>query len=278
MPTNSGPDSQAETTTEESIFALRRDSLPNPYLPKARGASRPSAASQSDHPQLDQSRSDQSRSDERSSEATGARGASAAEEGNREAAGEHHIASSHVVDAAHPETRAGEEGKGARVVELPPLPDELPLTDRPAVAMEMGHKAFVQTGYWVSFYRAIFAPDGVVNRLFSTADQRAYFEQTPEFLELHKMMTALRTTDDAKIDAVEPQTMITIRLPRSLQAQLIEEAKEHEVSTNKLCVSKLLLPISPMFVPEEKGKIRGRKPGQQPRPSRLKGRKATRKG
>lgn len=265
MPTNSGPDNQAETTTEESVFALRRDSLPNPYLPKVRGASsRPSSAA----PPTDERNSEQPSSPP-----------DAAGEGTRSGADrEPHIASSQVVDAAHPEQPAGDEGKGARVVKLPPIPDDLPLHLRPAVAMEMGHKAFVETGYWVSFYRAIFAPDGVVDRLFSTSEQRAYFEQTPEFLELHKMMTALRTTDDAKIDAVEPQTMITIRLPRSLQAQLIEEAKQHEVSTNKLCVSKLLLPISPMFVPEEKGKIRGRKPGQQPRPGRHKGRKATRKG
>lgn len=248
MPTNSGHDNQAETTTHGSVVALRRDVAGNPYVSRARVAARSSSS-------------------EGESEANSA---AASEEPT-------HIASSHVVDTSHSGEQKSDEGKGARVVDLPPVPAHLPIDQRAAVAMEMGHKAFVQTGYWVSFYRAIFAPEGVIHQLFPTPEQMEYFEQTPEFLELHKMMTALRTTDDAKIDAVEPQTMITIRLPRSLQAMLVEEAKQHAVSTNKLCISKLLLPISPTFVPEEKGKIRGRKPGQQARPGRFKGGKAKRK-
>lgn len=255
MPMNSGPGSQAETTTRGSVVALRRDALPNPYVSRVRGAARASSPEQDSREQ----------------------GAKQHATDERELQDQPHIASSHVVDAARPEEPKHDEGKGARTVTLPPLPADLPLEERPAVALEMGHKAFVDTGYWVSFYRAIFAPEGVIHRLFPAPDEREYFEQTPEFLELHKMMTALRTTDDAKIDAVEPQTMITIRLPRSLQATIIKEAKEHGVSTNKLCISKLLLPISPLFVPEEKGKIRGRKPGQQARHARVKAGKVSRK-
>ena len=133
MPTNSGRDSQAEATTEDIVFALRRDPLPNPYLRKARAASRPS--------------SPRTRTDAERGESTASpQDTAAAEEKGGGATDERHIASRHVVDAAHPEPSAGDEGKGARVVALPPIRDDLPLHLRPAVAMEMGQKACVKTG------------------------------------------------------------------------------------------------------------------------------------
>ncbi|WP_164102042.1 hypothetical protein [Candidatus Laterigemmans baculatus] len=166
------------------------------------------------------------------------------------------------------EFREGNGGKGVHEVRLPPIDVSLPLEARPAEAMRLAQEAFNQTGYWVSFYRAILGVEGAVFKLFPTAEEMAFFEETSEFAEIHTMLTALRASDLEKIDAVEPQTMITIRMPRSLRAVLVEEAKPLNVSINKLCISKLLLPINPRFVPPERGRVRGRKPGEQSRSNR----------
>lgn len=174
--------------------------------------------------------------------------------------------SSHAQSSASPQAAAPttprRDGKGATQVILPPINLRLPLTKRPAEAMRMAQEAFAQTGYWVAFFRAILGPEGAAARLFPTAEDQEYFASTPQYIEIHKMLTALRSTDHSKTEVVEPKRMITIRIPSSLQQALTAEASQRGVSINKLCISKLLMRADPNAVPTEKGRIRGRKPGQ----------------
>lgn len=156
-----------------------------------------------------------------------------------------------------------EGGKGATEVESPVLNLELALEERPAEALRAALEVFALTGYWVAFYKAVLGPRGVVASLFATPEELDYFTGTREFDEIQQMLTALRTSDQEKTEVVEAVSMITIRIPRSLQTSLAEEAKRHGTSMNKLCISKLLTPANPKYVPAERGRVRGRKPQRQ---------------
>jgi len=146
---------------------------------------------------------------------------------------------------------------------MPEINKGLTLKRRPAEVRRIAVEVFAQTDSWVVFYRAILGADGVARKLFKGIDQFRFWESSPEFLEVQEMVTALRTEDPQKSDGTEPLRMITIRLPVSLHEALKVEASDHASSMNKLCLSKLIMSINPKFVPAEKGRIRGRKPGPQ---------------
>lgn len=148
-------------------------------------------------------------------------------------------------------------------LKLPEVRLDLPPEQRPAEAMRIAQEAFALTGSWVEFYREILGVEGVVHRLFPDADAMQRFRETREYDQIQQMLAALRSRDPAKIDAVEPQRMITVRLPKSLHDALRAEADQHDTSINKLCISKLLQAIDESRVPQEQGKRRGRRPGPQ---------------
>lgn len=152
------------------------------------------------------------------------------------------------------------ESQGAQRVSLPEVPQGLSLEERSATALRMAQEAFAQTGYWVAFYKAILAKHGVVNQLFPKDEELDYFHTTTEFYQIQQILTALRMSDVEKVDAIEPLKMLTIRIPKSMQAALMAESKRNHTSINKLCISKLLCPIDPVLVPREQGKVKGRKP------------------
>ena len=77
------------------------------------------------------------------------------------------------------------------------------------------------------------------------------------------MVAAVRSQDTSKGDSVEPERMITIRIPKSLHDALRVESDELNLSINNLCVSKFIQSIDPRFVPEQTGRRRGRRPGPQ---------------
>lgn len=151
------------------------------------------------------------------------------------------------------------KSNGLEKVELQVRTD-LPLEQRPSEALRLANEAFALTGYWVSFYRAVLGVDGVVDRLFVTREEQVYFQTTQEFSEIFKILTALRSADLEKAEAIEPQRVLTIRMPVSLHASLAKEAKMLSVSMNKLCLSKFALRIKPEYVPIEPGRPKGRKP------------------
>ncbi len=153
---------------------------------------------------------------------------------------------------------------------LPPIRTDLVTrSERAEEVLRLAQEAFVQTDKWVLFYREILGVEGVMRTLFKTADEVRAFEEMPQFGQLLEMVTAVRAMDSGKGDELEPQKMITVRLPKSQHEAMKQEAAEHGTSINKLCISKLLLPIKSCYVPEEKGKLRGRKPGPQGSNNRL---------
>jgi hypothetical protein len=129
--------------------------------------------------------------------------------------------------------------------------------------LEIAEEAFAKTGSWVVFFREVLGVGGIVQQLFSDREEYKQFVSSPEHATLQEMLAAIRSQDQSKSDAVEPERMITIRIPKSLHELLRDESESCELSINKLCISKLLQPIDPRFVPEQQGRRRGRRPGPQ---------------
>lgn len=150
-----------------------------------------------------------------------------------------------------------------KTLNLPAIKDGLTLQERPAEAMRLAQEAFTQTSSWVEFFRETLGVDGFVRKLFTTIEEMRYFEESREYGQVAEMLTALRSQDVGKGDTLEPQRMITVRLPKSLHEFLRVQAEENELSINKLCISKLLQTVDERMVPEERGGRRGRRPGPQ---------------
>ncbi len=161
------------------------------------------------------------------------------------------------------QTDAPADVTAGRTVRIPKIKAGLPLRKRPQEARRIAIEVFPQSDSWVVFYREVLGVDGVVRQLFQSVEEIRHWESSEEFLEVQEMLTALRSSDSGKGESVEPQRMITVRLPTSVHETLKVEAEEHQTSMNKLCLSKLMMNIGDRFIPVESGRIRGRKPGPQ---------------
>lgn len=146
---------------------------------------------------------------------------------------------------------------------LSPVDTSLPLEKRAAEVLRIQVEAFAQTDNWVVMYRELLGVEGVVRKLYKTADEIKAWESSREFDEVHAMLAVLRSQDNGKGDTIESQRMITVRLPASMHEALKTESEESGLSINKLCITKLLQKMDARFVPLEPGKRRGRKPGPQ---------------
>jgi predicted HicB family RNase H-like nuclease len=104
---------------------------------------------------------------------------------------------------------------------------------------------------WVTFYREILGPQGVVRHTFPTRDTLAAFERSGTYQEVLQMLNRLREYGPMPLEDAEPTRVITVRLPRSIHEALRVEAHEHRTSMNKLCISKLLQFVDAENVPGE---------------------------
>jgi predicted HicB family RNase H-like nuclease len=104
---------------------------------------------------------------------------------------------------------------------------------------------------WITFYREILGPHGLVRRTFPSRESMAEFKQTAAYREIQEMLAKLRQQGAAANEAEEPTRVITVRLPKSMHDGLKVEAHEHRTSMNKLCISKLLQFIESERVPTE---------------------------
>jgi hypothetical protein len=120
---------------------------------------------------------------------------------------------------------------------------------------------------WATFFREVLGVDGIVKRMYPSAQEFAEFEKTKEYADIQTMLVKLREKNLDKSPGSEPTRVITIRLPKSMQDALNHEAEERETSVNQLCISKLLQWIENDLIPganlPNKKKRRRRK---QPQP------------
>ena len=95
---------------------------------------------------------------------------------------------------------------------------------------------------WVVLENALFGLGGKANELFPTEAERTAFCRTPEYKSILALMDSLpHPPVKGFVNMVASANgAISVRLPRSVHAALIAEAKAEGVSLNQLCLSKLV--------------------------------------
>ncbi|MBN2577808.1 MAG: toxin-antitoxin system HicB family antitoxin [Pirellulales bacterium] len=127
--------------------------------------------------------------------------------------------------------------------------------DNQTQLLRMAEDLFAKQPDWVTFYREILGPKGLVREAFPTRQQLTEFHETSTYHEIQRMLSELRKRGSQGINLEEePTRVITVRIPKSLHEGLFAEAHEHLTSINKLCISKLLQFIENEMVPQDRGR------------------------
>lgn len=128
---------------------------------------------------------------------------------------------------------------------------EITMTEKPQEVLRVANDLYRQTPDWVTFFREVLGLNGIVRQVYPRAEEMAEFERTEEYCEIQQMLAKLRNRGGAKPSDVEPTTVITVRLPKSLHDSLRAEAHERRTSMNKLCISKLLQVVDGQLIPAD---------------------------
>jgi hypothetical protein len=99
-----------------------------------------------------------------------------------------------------------------------------------------------QAADWVELHFALYGIGGKATEMFPTESERTAFCRTPERKRISALMDTLPpppVKDFGELLATA-NGAISLRLPRSVHAALLAEAKAEGVSLNQLCLSKLV--------------------------------------
>ena len=95
---------------------------------------------------------------------------------------------------------------------------------------------------WIDLHNALFGLGGKATELLTTESERTAFTQTAECKRIFALLDRLPSPavkDFGELLATA-NGAISVRLPRSVHAALLAEAKAEGVSLNQLCLSKLV--------------------------------------
>jgi hypothetical protein len=123
------------------------------------------------------------------------------------------------------------------------------VSEKEADVKRIADQLFAEGPDWVTFYREVLGPRGIVRHTFPTREMFAAFKQSESYQEILRMLATLRDLGPVALETAEPTRVITVRLPKSLHDSLKDEAYEHHTSMNKLCISKLLQFLDGQQVP-----------------------------
>jgi predicted HicB family RNase H-like nuclease len=118
---------------------------------------------------------------------------------------------------------------------------------------------------WLVFFREVSGVNGIVHRLFPQPEMLEEFAKTAEYGQIQDMLGRLRQKAGRRAPLIEPNRVITIRLPMSVHEALIAEATNRGTSMNRLCISKLLQVLEQEFAGEAGD---GQSQAEQEQPSR----------
>src|SRR5438552_68031 len=95
---------------------------------------------------------------------------------------------------------------------------------------------------WAELSNALFGPGGKATVAFPTVSERTAFCKTEEYKRLLALMDRLPAPPVKEVVelAASANGAISVRLPRSVHAALLAEAKAEGISLNQLCLSKLV--------------------------------------
>src|SRR5260370_29697565 len=102
---------------------------------------------------------------------------------------------------------------------------------------------------WAELHNALFGLGGKATELFPTEAERTAFCRTEEYKRILALMDSLpHPSIKGFVDMVaHANGAISVRLPRSVHAALLAEAKAEGVSLNQLCLSKLVAQLRAVF-------------------------------
>jgi hypothetical protein len=108
--------------------------------------------------------------------------------------------------------------------------------------LEFAERRAGQAADWVELHNALFGLSGKATELFTTEAERTAFARTAECKRIFALL------DDLPQPAVKEfgellataNGAISVRLPRSVHAALLAEARAEGVSLNQLCLAKLV--------------------------------------
>lgn len=95
---------------------------------------------------------------------------------------------------------------------------------------------------WMQLSNELFGPQGKATLAFPTETERTAFSKTSEYKRTLELMDSLPSPPVQEIVDLTASAngAISVRLPRSVHAALLAEAKAEGVSLNQLCLSKLV--------------------------------------
>lgn len=115
--------------------------------------------------------------------------------------------------------------------------------DRAVRALHAAQSIAPNCRTWVELHNALFGLGGVCPQLFTSESDRIEFSRTPQFGEIHACIDRIRLRDgdpsSLALDLATANGRILVRVPRSLHAALLAEARAEGVSLNQLCMAKL---------------------------------------
>jgi HicB-like protein involved in pilus formation len=108
--------------------------------------------------------------------------------------------------------------------------------------LEFAESRAKEVADWLELHFALFGVDGKATELFPTEADRSAFLRTAEYKRLLALMDTLPRPKKSEIRELVSSAngAISVRLPRSVHAALLAEAKAEGVSLNQLCVAKLV--------------------------------------
>ena len=108
--------------------------------------------------------------------------------------------------------------------------------------LEFAEQRAAQAADWLELHNALFGLGGKANELFTTEAERTAFSRAPESKRIFALMDRLPSPPvKGFVELLATANgAISIRLPRSVHAALLAEAKAEGVSLNQLCLSKLV--------------------------------------
>jgi hypothetical protein len=108
--------------------------------------------------------------------------------------------------------------------------------------LEFAEERAKQAANWVELHNALFGIGGKATELFSTESERTAFAKTDERKRICALLDGLPHPDVKDFGELlaTANGAISLRLPRSVHAALLAEARAEGVSLNQLCLSKLV--------------------------------------
>jgi hypothetical protein len=108
--------------------------------------------------------------------------------------------------------------------------------------LEFAQQRAAQAADWIELSNALFGLGGKATELFSKESERTALCRTEEY---KRILTLMDTLPQPQVHGfvemvASAHGAISVRLPRSVHAALLAEAKAEGVSLNQLCVAKLV--------------------------------------